>query len=64
MTGLDPVIPLEATHHAPIIGIAGSSPAMTTMGVAKRIEAASVQAARLFRQHDRDAVADRIGELG
>jgi hypothetical protein len=38
MTGLDPVIPLEATHYPPIIGIAGSSPAMTTMGSANRNE--------------------------
>jgi hypothetical protein len=32
MAGLDPAIPLREAEPCPIIGIAGSSPAMTTMG--------------------------------
>jgi hypothetical protein len=63
MTGLDPVIPLEATHYPPIIGVGGTSPSMTFKGC-RAMEAASVQAARLFGQHDRDAGTDGIGELG
>src|SRR3979490_234561 len=38
----------------------GSSPRMTTVSFLR----ASIQPARLFGQHDRDAVADRIAELG
>jgi hypothetical protein len=32
MAGLDPAIPLKKAQRCPIIGIAGSSPAMTAGG--------------------------------
>src|SRR5215208_4034777 len=40
----------------------GSSPGVTI--VLTKMFGVSVEPPRLFRQHDRDAVADRIGKLG
>src|SRR6185295_9078265 len=48
-------LPTRRVHRI-VAWIAGSSPAMTIGG--------SLDTARLLRQHDRDAVADRVGELG